>query len=80
MSAHKWTTEPPTGPGFYWASRGGGPHFVELLAPPKFADFVVRVFGARDNYYRNDFHHWMRVDVPPLPSQGFYSLTSEDQR
>lgn len=68
MTAHKWTTEPPTEPGAYWGNAttrlGGGVFLVELVGDSL---YLATTTFNEDAVGFDDFTHWMRIDAPEPP-------------
>ena len=72
MSAHKWTTEPPTESGIYWACDLGSASSVKNLSSVRVTVFPLSgcvsvheaIAGELPVGY---FTHWMRIDTPDLP-------------
>lgn len=66
MTAHEWTTEAPTEPGFYWCVRCEAVSVCELIldegvlwvTAPDYRDLPIKKVLIT---------HWMRIDAPGLP-------------
>lgn len=68
MTAHNWTTEPPTEPGAYWgmvcAKLGGSAVLVELVGESL---YLATTTFNEDAVGFSDFTHWKRIDAPEPP-------------
>lgn len=68
----KWTTEPPTESGVYWACDPGSASSVKNLSSVRVTAFPLSgcvsvheaIAGELPVGY---FTHWMRIDTPDLP-------------
>ena len=68
MTAHEWTTDPPTEPGMFWGIHKREGLIPVIVAPDPHEDGDLGANMANCFHdYLESFTHWMRIDAPEPP-------------